>query len=470
MKKYAFKIFWLCFLAPVTTSVYADIQLPAIVSDHMVLQQNSTVKIWGWSDESSITVTVSWEPEKEYRAAVIQGKWLVSVDTPGAGGPYRITIASVAQTITLDDILLGEVWLCSGQSNMQMSFRGYDSQPVYGSNDMVANSADADIRLFTVTRKTGPQPERDCKGTWALAHPATVIGFSAVAYAYGKYLHDVLHVPVGLIHSSWGGSPAEAWMDAETLKKFPEVDLSERTPANRIHKTPAYLFNAMIYPIINFGIRGAIWYQGEENRTNPALYRRLFPAMIENWRALWQQGDFPFYFVQIAPYKYNDKVNTAYLREAQLEAMHTVNNTGMAVTMDVGEYETIHPGEKITVGKRLAYWALAKTYQLDGIAFSGPVYKTMEVKESKAVLRFDYADNGFTTLGNPLNGFTVAGSDRRFYPAAAVIKGKTLEVTCDSVPQPVAVRYGWDNFIVGTLFNNAGLPASSFRTDDWVEE
>jgi sialate O-acetylesterase len=436
----------------------------------MVLQQNSTVKIWGWSDEPNITVKVGWASGKEYRVAVTNGKWLVPVNTPAAGGPYDITIASPSQTIVLADVLLGEVWLCSGQSNMYMSFRGYESQPVYGSNDIVANSADSDIRLFTVARKTSPQLVNDCEGEWTLSQPSTVIDFSAVAYVYGKYLHEVLRVPVGLIHSSWGGSPAEAWMDSEALENFPEVDLSERTPANRIHKTPTYLFNAMIYPIIDFGIRGVIWYQGEDNRANPALYRRLFPAMIANWRKLWQQGDFPFYFVQIAPYKYNATVNSAYLREAQLDAMRTTNNTGMAVTMDIGEYETIHPGEKITVGKRLAYWALAKTYHLDGIAFSGPVYKSMEVAAHKVVLRFDYADMGFTTLGKPLDGFTVAGSDKRFYPATAVIKGKTVEVTCDSVPQPVAVRYGWDNFVTGTLFNNAGLPASSFRTDDWTEE
>ncbi|MDR0692002.1 MAG: sialate O-acetylesterase [Prevotellaceae bacterium] len=466
MKTYVCKVILLCFLVSVTVSVYAAIQLPAIISDHMVLQQNSTVKLWGWSDESKITVKAGWEPGKEYHATVADGKWLVSVYTPGAGGPYDITIASTTQTIVLADVLLGEVWLCSGQSNMQMSFRGYNSQPVYGSNDVVANSADNDIRLFTVTRKTSPQPVTDCEGEWKRSQPSAVVDFSAVAYVYGKYLHEVLQVPIGLIHSSWGGSPAEAWMDSEALKKFPEIDLSERTPA----KTPAYLFNAMIYPIIDFGIRGVIWYQGEENRTNPALYRRLFPAMIDNWRALWQQGDFPFYFVQIAPYKYSATVNTAYLREAQLDAMRTTNNTGMAVTMDIGEYETIHPGEKITVGKRLAYWALAKTYQLDGIAFSGPVYKTMEVAEHKVILHFEYADNGFTTLGKPLDGFTVAGSDKRFYPATAIIKGKTVEVTCDSVPQPVAVRYGWENFTVGTLFNNAGLPASSFRTDDWSEE
>jgi sialate O-acetylesterase len=467
MIKPVFQTLLLFILTGIASPVYAGVRLPAIVSDHMVLQQNSMAKIWGWCDESKITVKVSWEPGKKYQAAVIGGKWLVPVNTPAAGGPYEITIFSPAETIRLHDILIGEVWLCSGQSNMQMSFRGYDSQPVYGSNDVVANSANAGIRLFTVKRKTSPLPLDDCEGQWVLSNPATVIGFSAVAYVYGKYLQDVLKIPVGLIHSSWGGSPAEAWTDGKTLQEFPEIDLSERTPANRLHKTPSYLYNAMIHPLIHFGIRGAIWYQGEDNRANPSLYRQLFPAMIKNWRDLWQQGDFPFYFVQIAPYKYDATVNTAYLREAQLETMRSVANTGMAVTIDIGEYATIHPGEKITVGKRLAYWALAKTYGMEGIAFSGPVYKTMEVKENKAILRFEYADNGFTTLGKPLDGFMVAGSDKHFYPAVAIIKGKTVEVSCDSVQQPVAVRYGWSNFSVGTLYNNAALPASSFRTDDW---
>lgn len=446
----------------------AAIRFPAVIGDHMVLQQNTEVVLWGWADQGEpISVQATWLPGKNYTAtAAADGKWNVKIPTPAAGGPYEMTFHSFSDRKTIKDVLIGEVWICSGQSNMEMPLKGFTSQPVDGSNDIIAQSDNRQLRLFTVKRNTSWTPLPDCEGNWVLSVPKEAASFSAVAYMYGSYLQKVLKVPVGLIHSSWGGTPAEAWTDRETLEESFK-DIPVRILEKRIHRSPSVLYNAMIHPLIPYTFRGVIWYQGEGNRKAPTQYRSLFPAMIANWRQKWGIGDFPFYFVQIAPYKYDDKKNSAELREAQLQTMLHTPNTGMAVTMDVGEYESIHPKNKTAVAKRLAYWALAKTYGMEGIEYCGPIFKAMQTEDNHAILEFDFAPNGLSSFGKPLDGFTIAGSDRKFYPAAAVIKGKNLIVSSDSVAQPVAVRYGWSNYAEGCLFNNAGLPASSFRTDNW---
>ena len=447
----------------------ADLKLPAVVGSHLVLQQQSNAAIWGWAKTgATISVQASWIGKTVKTTVGSDGKWKLNLQTPVAGGPYEIKI-SADTTYILKDVMIGEVWVCSGQSNMQMTFNGDNSQPVVGSNDYIAHGNNNNIRLFTVKRKFSVTTLDDCEGSWSVSNPEDVGNFSAVAYIFGKYIQEVLNVPVGLIHTSWGGTPAESWTDEATLKSgFKEFDLSLlNTPDNVKATSPTVLFNGMINPILNFAIRGAIWYQGESNRTKPEQYAKLFPAMIQNWRERWKQGEFPFYFVQIAPYKYNTIANSAYLREAQLKTMQTVANTGMAVTMDIGEYDCIHPAEKIPVGKRLAYWALAKTYGMDGLSYSGPVFKEMTVKENKATLTFDYAEFGMSSFGKELQGFVVAGDDKQFHPAKAVISGTNLEVWSEEVKNPVAVRYCWENYAAGTLFNTAGLPSSSFRTDDW---
>ena len=324
--------------------------------------------------------------------------------------------------------------------------------------------------MFTVKKDRSATPNDDCTGHWSVSNPADVANFSAIAYVFGKYLYDVLGVPIGLIHSTWGGTPAQAWMDRKVLEKdFNEIDLSVLNNKKVSPVYPTVLFNAMINPILGYSMRGVIWYQGEStiNRTKPKQYSRLFPALIHNWRDLWGEGDFPFYFVQIAPYKYDSTNNSAYQREAQLKSMLSTPNTGMAVTLDIGEYDNIHPAEKTLVGKRLAYWALAKTYGVKGIGFCGPVYREMTIKGNEAILTFDYAKNGFSTFGKALDGFTVAGKDKVFYPAKAKIGRNEIDVSCDQVLHPKAVRYCWKNFVVGSLYNTSGLPASSFRTDNW---
>jgi sialate O-acetylesterase len=390
----------------------------------------------------------------------------VKIKTPEAGGPYELIFQSDLERKVLKNVLIGEVWLCSGQSNMEMPIKGFTSQPVFNSNDIIAKSNNPQIRLFTVERNLSMKPLDDCSGHWVEAAPDEVADFSAVGYLYGAYLYDVLKIPIGLIHSSWGGTPAEAWTSKEVLEQsFKEIPI--QMIENSKHRSPSILYNAMINPLIPYGIRGVIWYQGEGNRMNPEQYERLFPSMIVNWRQAWGLGDFPFYFVQIAPYKYDDKKNSAELREAQLKTMLSVPNTGMAVTLDVGNYDLIHPGDKEAVAKRLAYWALAKTYQVKGIAYCGPIFNSRQIKENQIVIDFNYAEQGLSSFGKELDGFVVSGNDRVFYPAKARIEGKNVIVSSDSVLHPVAVRYGWCNYLQGTLYNNAGLPASSFRTDSW---
>ncbi len=451
----------------------ASLKLPAIISSGMVLQQQKTVMLWGWAKQGqNVVVATSWNRSKYSVKTAADGSWKVSITTPAAGGPYAITIRADT-TLVLSDVLIGEVWMCSGQSNMEMPLKGYASQPVAGSNDYIARSADSQIRLFTVQRKISMRPEEDCSGEWQVAGPGSIAGFSAVAYFYGKYLRDVLQVPIGLVHASWGGTPAQSWISSPAIEEHfrEEIGLFDLRGGTVNQRSPSVLYNGMVHPLVKFVIRGAIWYQGEADRMRPRQYARLFPAMIRDWRDQWGVGDFPFYFVQIAPYRYDSTVNSAFLREVQLRTMQQVPNTGMAVAIDVGDYNSIHPPDKAVIGARLAYWTLAKTYGIDGISFSGPVFRDMKIDENKIRLFFDYAESGFLGLGQELDGFTVAGSDRIFYPEVAQVNRKEncIEIICRNVNEPVAVRYGWGNYIRATLYNTAGLPASSFRTDSWEQ-
>jgi sialate O-acetylesterase len=312
------------------------------------------------------------------------------------------------------------------------------------------------------------QPLDDVKGSWTISNAETISHISAVAYSFGKYLQEVLHVPVGIIQSAWGGTRIECWMSADTLKHFSFIDLSklnEKNPAI----TPTILYNAMVAPFTGYGIKGVLWYQGESNRYDAQQYGQLMPALINSWRTQWKEGDFSFYFVQIAPFFYwNESNNAAFLREAQLQTLSKAKNTGMAVTLDIGGELDIHPKEKFTIGKRLAYWALAKDYGRTGFSCSGPLYREMKKAGDSIKLYFDYADYGMVSADSLLAGFEIAGNDRLFHPAKAKITGKDEMVVWDEgTRDPAAVRYAWKNWFVATLFNTDGLPASSFRTDNW---
>ena len=648
------KLIMACVVAISASNVQSQTRLPAIIGSNMVLQQQENVPVWGWDTHGQdISVSASWLDEIQRTTTNSSGKWMVYLPTPTAGGPYTITILG-SEKIELENVLIGEVWLCSGQSNMEMPLQGWDGQPITGSKKAIDAADHPEIRLFTVTRTSSYEPLDDCDGAWAECSPETVPTFSASGYFFGLELYQTLGVPVGLIHSSWGGTPSEAWTSSDYIAKVPffqsspgktdakeyrqkkldahkivqnrwlrslgflpdsdespkwtltgfeakdwisidvpekwkntklgsyrgmvemrvdfkvsrkmagkalklelgpidEIDITwlngvkvgthpnpyswdtprvydipegltkkgKNTLAVKVgntngaggiygnpnqlriypvddpdsfkkikgqwfarksklfgelvpmpwcdncteNNTPTTLYNGMINPLIPYSIKGAIWYQGESNRYDGKLYGTIFPNMINNWRDKWEQGDFPFYYVQIAPFTYRDELSTGLLREAQQNAM-LLPATGMAVTMDIGDMVTIHPPDKESVGKRLAYWALARDYDMD-ISFSGPIYKENRIEGDKIRIVFDYVDDGLKIEGGNLKHILIAGRDRKFVEARARIDGETLIVYSPDVKSPVAVRFGWGSTDETNLFNKAGLPAGPFRTDRW---
>ena len=452
----------------------AQIKVSPLFSDDMILQRNSEVPIWGSSNANEkISIILSWNHERVSTLADKNGNWKVDISTPDAGGPYFIKISSSNSALNFSNILIGEVWITSGQSNMQMTLNGYANEPILGSLDMISNSNNSNIRLFTFERASSKKPISDVKGKWLVSNPENTAAFSAIGYSFAKYLNKVLNIPIGIINTSWGGSPAEAWTDKQTLENNFKKSEIRNNNNKAVHHNPSGLFNAMINPLIPYKIRGALWYQGESNVRRANNYTKLMNVMIEGWRREWNQGSFPFYFVQIAPYRYSGSENneSAYLREAQLKTMLQIKNSGMAVTLDIGNEFSIHPDKKIIIGKRLAYWALTKDYKIKGIPFSGPVYKSIEINKDKAIVDFDFAESGFIFFNGKINGFEIAGEDKVFYPASVgVMYGKNvskLTITSEKVKDPVSVRYGWKNYLKGNLYNTQGLPASSFRSDNW---
>ncbi|WP_066633408.1 sialate O-acetylesterase [Labilibacter marinus] len=447
------------------SSISAELSLPNIFGDHMVLQRNQINTIWGTAEKGE-KITVSIADQKHFTKADKEGKWVIKLNPMKAGGPHSLVIEGKSK-ITYSDILVGEVWLCTGQSNMAMTLKGGPGQHIEGSQEAILGSNNKQLRFFTVATKTTPVPQVNCEGAWQLSKPKTAVDFSAVAYFFGKQIQDYVGVPVGLISCNQGATPAQAWTPKEIIQTtFPEFKDEWSKEFN--NRTASGLYNGMLHPLIPFGIKGAIWYQGEGNRWDAEQYSRLFPAMIKSWRTNWQQGDFPFYFVQLAPYGKQGE-NWVKLQQSQLKTMLTVNNTGMAVINDIGDFKRIHPARKKEVGQRLALWALANDYRVEGISYSGPVYKSMEIQGNKALLKFDYAPLGLSTMGKELKYFEMAGVDNVYHPAEAKIieKGSVLQVTCKQVSQPVSVRYGWESYIEGCLYNTAGVPASAFSTEDW---
>jgi sialate O-acetylesterase len=455
---------------------FGEVRLPAIFTDNMILQQQTEVAIWGWAKANAdVQVVSSWDKKKYTAKSDASGKWKTKITTPKAGGPYEITFSD-GTTKKLSNILIGEIWLCSGQSNMEMPMKGYRGQPIIGSNEAILKSRNKNIRLFTVQRASNLDPQDNCTGQWQEATPETVAEFSATGYYFGHLLNEMLDVPVGLINVSWGGSCIQTWMSKNTAEPFETTKIPVKGDSIKVpNRTPTLLFNAMINPVIGYGIKGCIWYQGETNYTEAGKYKKMFATMVNEWRSLWGIGEFPFYYVQIAPYKYalltpnekNQVLNSAHLREAQLKAMDTIPNSGMAVIMDIGEEKCIHPSNKKVTGERLAYWALAKTYDIKGFGYSSPVYKAMEIKDSAIVISFDNVPNGITSFGKESNCFEIAGADKVFYPAKAILKQKSIVVSAPEVKNPVAVRYAFKDFIIGDIFGTEGFPVSSFRTDDW---
>jgi sialate O-acetylesterase len=480
------------FLASV--SAHAAVTLPKIIGDHMVIQADQKAPIWGKAAPGEC-VTVKCCCDERKAVADADGKWMV-----------RLPISGKDSTITIKDVLVGEVWVGSGQSNMQWTVK--DSA---NAEKEIAEADYPKMRLFYVERKSSQNPQWDCNGEWQVCTPETVPMFSAVLYFFGRDLHKALNRPVGLIHTSWGGTPAESWTSRgaleanpalahivkrteELLQKYPEakkdfdVKLADwqkqadqaKADGKEAPKRPnepwgpdhpwcaSGLYNAMINPLLPYGIKGAIWYQGESNADRAYQYRTLFPAMIKDWRKAWGQGNFPFYWVQLAnfmePVAEPEECAWAELREAQNMTL-SLPNTGTAVIIDIGEAKNIHPKNKQDVGKRLALNAMAQTYDMP-VIFSGPMYKSVKFKDGKAVVKFKNG-LGLNAKGGEPRGFAIAGPDRKFYWAKAEIKNDKVIVWSEKVPNPVAVRYGWANNPPCNVYNGAGLPASPFRTDDW---
>jgi len=659
------------------------LELPNVFGDNMVLQQRTEAPIWGKTEAGETIEVISTWGEKASVKAKADGKWLAKIKTPAAGGPYEIKIKGKNSEITFKNVLIGEVWVCSGQSNMEMPLAGWPPKDtIKDSEKEIKNANYPKIRLFTVSKAASVKQRENCKGSWEQCTPETAKNFSATAFFFGKEIHKELGVPVGLINTSWGGTPAEAWTSSGYLRKvdgfsdftsnideltsqedeyikwltshktitptgdteaagkgvffngekcflpkfddsgwktmnlptlwentelgifdgvvcfrkvvnipdawlekdlvlelgpiddiditwfngervggyedlgFWAVDRKYKIPSNLVKKgkniiavrvvdlqggggiygkeeqmkiypvgeaptksvslagywkylplaqyreglfyifdtgkndfyttrpdftginqyTPTVLYNAMIAPIVPYGIKGAIWYQGEANVGREKQYKKLFPAMIESWRSAWNRGNFPFYFVQIAPYIYDglEDPASAKLREAQLATLSTVPNTGMAVTMDIGDVNNIHPPNKLDVAKRLALLALAKDYGKPNLVYSGPVYKSINIQGCRVTLSFDNIGSGLMAKGDSagqgiLTGFKVAGADKVFVDAEAYIKGNTVIVYSKETYNPVAVRYAFTNGSQASLFNKEGLPATSFRTDNWDE-
>jgi sialate O-acetylesterase len=475
MKRMKLKAILISGLLALTLNTLATVKLASIFTDHMVLQQQSNVSIWGWAKPSAnVKIITSWNKKSYAVQTGATGKFKVRVATPVAGGPFEISISDGELTV-LKDILIGEVWFCGGQSNMEMPMKGFKSQPVIGSNEVILKSKNPNIRLYTLPRSSVTDRQDNSKPSeWKPADPGAVANFSATAYYFGALLNEILNVPIGLVHDSYGGSSIEAWMSPEDLKPFPEVKIPLKTDTvKEVSRTPTTLYNGMLYPVIGYGIRGVIWYQGESNYTRPERYEELFPAMVSSWRKAWDE-EFPFYYAQIAPYNYaalpenaNGQYNSALLREAQRKSLSKISNCGMAVLMDIGEEKSIHPASKRQGGERLAYLALAQTYGLKGFGSASPNYESVTIDKNKAILKFQNVPNGLTSFGKELTLFEIAGDDKKFYRAKAKITGSSITVTADEVKVPVAVRYAFKDFVAGDLFGNDGLPVSSFRTDNW---
>jgi len=463
MKKVILSLFAIIAALCLHQQAIANVRLPSVIGSHMVLQQQSEVNLWGWSDpQEKITIQVPWDTTHYTVLGTRDAVWKIKIKTPAAGGPYSITITG-RNTIVLEDVLVGEVWLCGGQSNMEWNVNG-SMHP-----DEAKTANNNNIRFFHVTKFTSDYPQDDVPGSWVVCTPESAKWFSAVGYFFGRKLQQALNVPVGLISSNWGGTPAEVWTPKDVIEGDPALkaeaaNLQEGWPYWPIASGKAY--NAMINPLTNFSIAGALWYQGEANVGAYANYPHLLTTMIGAWRKAWNK-EFPFYFVQIAPFNYGENNLCAFMREAQTSVL-TYPKTGMVVVSDLVEnVNDIHPRNKLDVGIRLANYALADTYGKTGIAYKSPQYKDMKVEKNKIRISFDNAPSGLKTSGGEPTEFYIAGADQNFVKATAKIEGNTVVVSSKEIKNPVAVRFGFSNTATPNLLSKEGLPVNLFRTDNW---
>ena len=504
-RSWCFAAFTAALLAGAPSPLRAEVKLPAILSSHMVVQRDQPMHVWGWATPEE-KVSAEFNGAKRSTAADRLGRWDIFLPAQSAGGPYELTIKG-ENTIQLEDVLVGDVWFASGQSNMEMPLAGFaDSAVVTNSAEEIRNANQPSVRLLLIRKKATDFPLRDYEpSAWTACTPETAAKFSAVAYFFGKELAEREHVPIGLIDSTWGGTPAEAWMSmaglsadsslmpvfaewasfsneqAETARLI-EAEKREDEAARKANQPlpkhswrpdpvswqPAALFNAMVAPALDFHIKGVIWYQGESNASaeRANLYERVFPALIADWRANWHQGDFPFLFVQIANFKSGAQASWPTVREAQRRTL-SVANTAMAVTIDIGDPDNVHPANKQDVGARLALAARKLAYGED-VEYSGPVYRELAAEGSSLRVWFDHVLGGLVAKGDALKGFEIAGDDHHFMSANARIDGHTVVVSREAVSNPRFVRYGWANAPAVNLYNGQGLPASPFTSEDRI--
>jgi len=463
-------ITWLMVIGAVTL-MQAKVRLPKFFCDNMVLQQQTECNLWGWTEPGQqVSVSTSWDQKFYTTKSQKDGRFDIKIKTPEAGGPYWITVND-GDVVKLDNVMVGEVWLCSGQSNMEMPMKGFKQQPVEGTTEELLRCRDQQLRLFTVKRHASLTPVDSVTGRWDEACSASVRDFSATAYYFGRALRQMLNVPVGLIVTSWGGSACEAWMQEEWLRAFPKVNLhvTQEDVDKLKQRCPTALYNGQLKPLIGYTMKGVIWYQGEDNIPRYDYYAPLLARMVQGWREDWRQGDFPFYYCQIAPYDYSliGWQNSQLLREQQLKAETMIPNARMAVLMDAGLEYGIHPRKKRQAGERLALLALSNSYDVKGLP-DFATFKEMTIQQDTCIISFDRSKEWvYFEYGTTSENFEVAGEDRVFHPATKVwVSRNRVYVKCDAVKQPAAVRYAWRDWVEGDLMHD-GLPVSSFRTDDW---
>lgn len=442
--------------------------------NHMVLQQNSKVNFWGYSKKNNkIKVTTTWDNRSYSFKSDENGVWKIDFITLSAGGPYKIKIDDGDETI-LEDVLLGEVWICSGQSNMAMALEGVkglhiaNGLQISNSADLILNADNDKLRLFTVKGSQSSTPLDTCRGEWSTDNSYSAGKFSALGYQFGLMLQKYLKVPVGIINASVGGSPIRAWADSETIRKFPE-QTNLNTTQNRFKSSGFY--NGMLHSWKNIPVKGFLWYQGEADvLENITSYEKILPEMVKGWRSTWNNDSLYFYLVQIAPWYYTKKEEFlgVYMREAQVRAQKNIPLSGIAITTDVGYNKNIHPPDKTTIAKRLLYMALSNAYGVKGITWQAPEFKQLTIKDREAILEFNYAPLGMYIKDGCSECFEIAGKDKVFYPASAKVNAnQTVTVFSSKVESPVAVRYAFKSYTDGSLYSTEGLPASSFRTDNW---
>lgn len=473
-----FRSMILAVLLLATYSANARIEMSSMFTDDAVLQQQSNVAIWGWADaKASVSITTSWNGKTYETKADKNGKFKTNVSTPEAGyDKYEITVNDGSEHI-IKNIQIGEVWLCAGQSNMEMPMKGFPGQPIIGSNMDILKSKNENLRVISIPRSSPTTPQKNFEGAWAEASPIVIRNFSATAYYYGRLLQEMLDIPVGLVEVSYGGSCIQAWMSHDISVPFEWRNVPN--PGDTIpepNRTPTVLFNGMLSPVIGYGIKGCIWYQGETNYVEPDTYENLFPTMVAEWREKWGIGEFPFFYAQIAPFDYStftpgefhEKYNSAYIRDVQRKSVDKIPNSDMIILMDIGEKDCIHPRNKQITGERFALKSLAKVYEMEGFTHGSPTFNALEIKGSSVVVSFnDDSKMGLTSYGKEVTGFEVAGKNKVFYPASAHLRAKSVVISSPHVTEPVAVRYCFDDFVVPSLFGTNGIPVSSFRTDDW---